>query len=95
MSLGQTHFVPGTNPVCPGDIPGVSQEQPDQKVYVYVPFSCLIIMGCRERVLRFMGRRVQRRHKFRMHAVKWVAAKLKGDKTASFCGNMSGLEVAG
>ena len=41
LSLGQTHFVLGTNPVCPGDIPGVSQEQPDQKVYVYVPFSCL------------------------------------------------------
>ena len=41
MSLGQTHFVPGTNPVCPRDLPGVSQEQPDQKIYVYVPFSCL------------------------------------------------------
>ena len=41
LSLGQTHFVPGTSPVCPGDIPWVSQEQPDQKVYVYVPFSCL------------------------------------------------------
>ena len=39
--MGQTHFVPGTNPVRPGDIPGVSQEQPDQKVYVYVPFCYL------------------------------------------------------
>ena len=36
-----THFVPGTFLVCPGDIPGVSQEQPDQKVYVCVPFSRL------------------------------------------------------
>ena len=48
MSLGQTHFVLGTNRVCPRDIPRVSQEQPDQKVYVYVPFSCLI-------VIRLMG----------------------------------------
>ena len=33
MSQGQLRFVPGT-------FLGSSQEQPDQKVYVYVPFSC-------------------------------------------------------
>ena len=45
-------FVPGFHRVCPkdkpGEIPGTnpgsSQDQPDQKVYVYVPFSCLTIM---------------------------------------------------
>ena len=30
-----------------------------------------------------------------MEAVKWVGAKLQGDKTASFCGKMSGQEVTG
>ena len=30
-----------------------------------------------------------------MQAVKWVVAKLQGDKTASFCGKISGLEVTG
>ena len=43
-------FVPGFHRVCPrdkpGEIPGTnpgsSQDQPDKKVYVYVPFSCLI-----------------------------------------------------
>ena len=30
-----------------------------------------------------------------MQAVKWVVAKLQGDKTASFCGKMSGREVTG
>ena len=42
-------FVPGFHRVCPkdkpGEIPGTnpgsSQDQPDKKVYVYVPFSCL------------------------------------------------------
>ena len=33
LSLGQTRFVPGTNP-------GPSQEQPEKKIHVYVPFSC-------------------------------------------------------
>ena len=43
-------FVPGLHRVCPRDKPGeiprtnpgLSQDQPDKKVYVYVPFSCLI-----------------------------------------------------
>ena len=35
MSRVFTGFVPGTNP-------GLSQDQPDKKVYVYVPFSCLM-----------------------------------------------------
>ena len=42
LSLGQTQFVPGTNPVCPRDIPG---RRAGQKVYVkivYVPFSLAI-----------------------------------------------------
>ena len=52
-------------------------------------------MGRCERVLRFMGREVQGRTKFRMQAVKWVVAKLQGDKTASFCREMSGREVTG
>ena len=30
-----------------------------------------------------------------MQAVKWVVAKLQGDKTASFCREMSGREVTG
>ena len=34
------------------------------------------------------------RYKFRMQAVKWVVAKLQGDKTTSFCRKMSGREVA-
>ena len=42
-------FVPGFHRICPrdkpGEIPGTnpgsSQDQPDKKVYVYVPFSCL------------------------------------------------------
>ena len=34
LPLGQAWFVPGT-------IPGPSHGQPDQKVYVYVPFFCL------------------------------------------------------
>ena len=34
LSQGQTQLVPGT-------FPGSSQEQPNQKIYVYVPFSCL------------------------------------------------------
>ena len=34
LSQGQTRLVPET-------FPGSSQEQPDQKVYVHVPFSCL------------------------------------------------------
>ena len=42
-------------------------------------------LGHCERVLHFIGREVQGRQKFGMHAVKWVAAKLQGDKTASFC----------
>ena len=33
-SQGQIGLVPGTNP-------GTSQDQPDKKAYVYVPFSCL------------------------------------------------------
>ena len=42
LSLGQTGFVPGTTPeFVPGTNRGSSQSQPDQKVYVYVPFSCL------------------------------------------------------
>ena len=36
-----TGFVPGTNPVCPWDKSGENWDQPDKKVYVYVPFSCL------------------------------------------------------
>ena len=43
-------FVPGFHRICPrdkpGEIPGTNpgscQDQPDKKVYVYVPFSCLI-----------------------------------------------------
>ena len=35
---------PGLSPVCPRDIRGVVPRQPDQKVYVYVPFSCLILV---------------------------------------------------
>ena len=53
--LGQTHFVPGTNRVCPRDIPGVSQEQPDQKVYVYLPFSCLTYKVFNRSVLFMRG----------------------------------------
>ena len=30
-----------------------------------------------------------------MQTVKWAVAKLQGDKTASFCKNMSGREVTG
>ena len=33
-------------------------------------------LGHCERVLRFMGREVQGRYKFRMQAVKWMVAKL-------------------
>ena len=33
--------------------------------------------------------------KIRMQAVKWVVAKLQGDKTTSFCRKMSGREVTG
>ena len=52
-------------------------------------------LGRCERVLCFMGREVQGRYKFKMQAVKWVVAKLQGDKTASFCREMSGREVTG
>ena len=37
MSQIFTGFVPGT---IPGTNPGSSQDQPEKKVYVYVPFSC-------------------------------------------------------
>ena len=37
-------------------------------------------LGCCERVLRFIGREVQGRQNFRMQAVKWMVAKLQGDK---------------
>ena len=43
----------------------------------------------------FHGSRSSREIKFRMQAVKWVVAKLQGDKTASFCREMSGREVTG
>ena len=33
--------------------------------------------------------------KLRMKAVKWVVAKLQGDKTACFCRKTSGREVTG
>ena len=56
---------------------------------------CHTGLGRCERVLRFMGREVQGRWKFRMQAVKWVSAKLQGDKAASFCRDMSGREVTG
>ena len=52
-------------------------------------------LGRCEGVLRFMGREVQGRYKFRIQAVKWLIAKLEGDKTASFCREMSGREVTG
>ena len=42
-----------------------------------------------------MGREVQGRYKSRMEAVKWLVAKLQGDKTASFRRKMGGREVAG
>ena len=42
-----------------------------------------------------MGREVQGRQKFRMQAAKRVVAKLQGDKSASFCREMSGREVTG
>ena len=46
---GKPGFVPGFHRICPrdkpGEIPGAnpgsSQDQPDKKVHVYVPFSCL------------------------------------------------------
>ena len=37
--VGLSH---GQTGVCPGMTPGSSQGQPDQNVYVHVPFSCLI-----------------------------------------------------
>ena len=54
-------------------------------------------LGRCERVLRVVGheREVQGRQKCRMEAVKWAVAKLQGDKTASFCREMSGREVTG
>ena len=52
-------------------------------------------IGRCERVLRFMGREVQGRQKFRMQTVKWAVAKLQGDKAASFCREMSGREATG
>ena len=44
FALFFTGFVPGTNWVCPWDNSGENWDQPDKKVYVYVPFSCL--NGC-------------------------------------------------
>ena len=41
----------------------------------------------------FMGREVQGRQECRMNAVTWPRAKLQGDKTASYCRNMSSCEV--
>ena len=58
-------------------------------------FLCFSLLGCCERVLRFVGREVQWRLKLRMQAVKWAVAKLQGDKKASFCREMSGREVTG
>ena len=52
-------------------------------------------LGHCERVLHFIGRKVTRRQKFRMQAVKWVVVRLQGDKTASFCRKMSGTKVTG
>ena len=52
-------------------------------------------LGRCERVLHFMGREVQGRQNFRTQAVKWVVAKLQGDKADSFFGKMSGREVTG
>ena len=46
-------------------------------------------MERREKVLSFMGRKVQRNKNSERQAVKWVVAKLQGDETASFCGEMS------
>ena len=43
----------------------------------------------------FHGSRSSRELKFRMPAVKWVVAKLQGDKTVSFCREMRGCEVTG
>ena len=40
---GQTGGLPqGQTRLVPGASPGSSQKQPDQRAYVYVPFSCLI-----------------------------------------------------
>ena len=47
-------FVPGFHRICPrdkpgeipGTNPGLSQDQPDKKVYVYVPFACLNVRIC-------------------------------------------------
>ena len=55
----------------------------------------LFLLGRCERVLRFMGREVLRETKIQNETVKWVVAKLQGDKTASFCMQTSGREVAG
>ena len=52
-------------------------------------------LGHCERFLRCMGREVQRRCDFRTQAVKWVVAKLQGDKTASFCKEMSVAKLQG
>ena len=46
-------------------------------------------------VLHFMGREVQGRQNFRMQAVTWVVTKLQGDKSASFCMEMSGRKATG
>ena len=40
LCLRQSGFVPGTSQAVLGTFPGSSQGQPDQKVNVYVPFSC-------------------------------------------------------
>ena len=50
-------FVPGFLRACPrdkpgelpGTNPGPSQEQPDKKIYVYVPFSCLSFFSNHQR----------------------------------------------
>ena len=40
-----------------------------------------------------MGREVTEKYEFRMLAVKWVGAKLQGDKIDSVCRKVSGRDV--